>query len=274
MCKRPITKRRPLLECLEEKQLPSTVASTPPLENETSPDQLPVSNPDDAAAFDQDIVDEVDTDAVLYTQAGSSKGRSAKSQGNRTISPAAKKPLFGFLVYRITNPNRFNNRIKPPFTHVLVQSRQPIPGQVYNVLYVVVRNGTARTFDASNNLQVRFPGQHDSVPILTGDKQWKPGEWFIFYVLTKKYYPMPNVVSSGFEFNLGGARSVAIPGPSGIFLRITYNPAKFDRTLDWIVRNSPGVPGGPRGIRLGLPNTAMYEFLSAKTDRPDFGGYF
>ena len=110
-----------------------------------------------------------------------------------------------------------------------------MPGQVYNVLYVVVRNGTVHTFDASSGFRVRFPGQHNSVPILTGSEQWKPGQEFVFYVLTKKYYPVPNVVSSSFEFDLGGARSVAIPGPSGIFLRLKYNPATFARILDSIV---------------------------------------
>ena len=33
----------------------------------------------------------------------------------------------------------------------------------------------------------------------------KPGQDFIFYVLTKKYYPLLNQVTSGFQFKLGGA---------------------------------------------------------------------
>ena len=60
------------------------------------------------------------------------------------------KPNVGYLVYRITNPNRHNKTLMPPSAQVLVQSQQPIPGQIYNVLYVVVRNGTAKTFDASS----------------------------------------------------------------------------------------------------------------------------
>jgi hypothetical protein len=190
------------------------------------------------------------------------------------VSEAAVQPRFGYLVYRITNPNRFNNHLTPPFTHVLVQAAQPVPGQIYNVLYLAMRNGTAQTFDASSGFTVRFPGQSSPIPILTGNEQWKPGQEFIFYVLTKKYYPIRNQVTQGFVFDLGGAISVAIPGPSGIFLRVTYDPATFDQTLDWIVRFSPGVPGGPAGIKFGLPNTAIYEFVSAKTQRRDFGGYF
>ena len=185
----------------------------------------------------------------------------------------AKKPDYGFLVYRITNPNRYNNKLVPPFSHVLVQTQQPVPGQVYNVLQIAVRNGTAQTFNASSNFQVRFPGDPTTFPILTGTQTWAPGEEFVFYVLTKKYYPLPSQVHSGFEFSLDGARSIGIPGPSGIFLRVKYDPATFDKTLDWIVAYGPGAQGG-KGIKFGLPDTAIDEFVSSKTNRNDFSGYF
>jgi hypothetical protein len=185
----------------------------------------------------------------------------------------ATKPDYGYLVYRITNPNAFNNKLIPPFSQLLVQSHQPIPGQVYNVLYLAVRNGTAQTFDANSGFRVRFPGQRQSFPILAGSEQWKPGQEFVFYVLTKRYYPVPSIVNSGFEFDLGGAYSAAIPGPSGIFLRLKYNPAKFARTLNEIVAYGQGAQGG-KGPKFGLPDTAIYELLSAKTRRIDFGGYF
>jgi hypothetical protein len=209
-------------------------------------------------------------------------GQVAMSQGSGDLvlmpqpasqPPAAQKPNFGFLVYRITNPNRFNRTMPPPFVQVLVQAQQPIPGQVYNVLFVVVRNGTAQTFDSSGGFAVRIPQSTQSFPILTGNEQWKPGQRIVFYILTKKYYPMPSQQHSGFEFDLGGARSVAIPGPSGIFLRIKYDPAKFPQTLNNIVAFGQGNQGG-RGAAFGLPNTAINEFLSAKTRRIDFGGYF
>ena len=79
-------------------------------------------------------------------------------------SAAAAKPKFGYLVYRITNPNRFNDKLVPPFTQLQVQTRQPVAGQVYNVLYLAVRNGTANTFDASSGFSVRFPGAKVVVP--------------------------------------------------------------------------------------------------------------
>ncbi len=195
------------------------------------------------------------------------------SSNSGTVSTDLVISNHGYAVYRITNPNPYNDRLVPPFPHVNVQVRPPVPGQVYNVLYVAVRNGTAQTFNATDGLTVKFPGSPHVLPILTGNQVWKPGEEFIFYVLTKKYYPVPNVVSSGFEFNLDGIYSAAIPGPSGIFLRVTYNPATFDRVLDYIVTRGPGPEGG-KGIFFGLPDTALYEVLSAKTDRPDWGGYF
>jgi hypothetical protein len=190
-----------------------------------------------------------------------------------TVPPEGQKPSYGYLLYRITNPTPFNTKLTPPFTQVLVQTKQPVPGQVYNVLQVSVRNGTAKTFDSSSGFFVRFPGQKATFPILTGSEQWKPGQIFVFYVLSKEYYPIPKVVDGGFEFKLDGARSVGIPGPSGIFLRLKYDPATFANTLNWIVAYGPGAEGG-KGPRLGLPVTSINEFVSAKTRRSDFAGYF
>ncbi len=146
-------------------------------------------------------------------------------------------------------------------------------GQTYNVLYVTVRNGTAQTFDANSPFYVRLPNDPHTYPILTGDQQWKPGQVYIFYILSKKYYPLPSQVHSGYEFSLDGARSVAIPGPSGIYLRVKYDPATINQVLDHIVQFGPGAEGG-KGIKFGLPDTAINEFVSAKTHRNDFGGYF
>lgn len=181
--------------------------------------------------------------------------------------------MTGSLVYRLTNPSVHPITLKPPFQQVLVQAQQPFPGQVYNVLYVAVKNQTAQTFDASSGFSVKFSGSQYVAPILTGNQTWKPGQDIVFYVLTKKYYPVTNQVHSGFRFNLGGAGSVAIPGPSGIFLRVTYNPDTFPRILNWIVAFGPGAQGG-KGVKFGMPDTAIYGFLSAKTRKMDFGGWF
>ena len=153
-------------------------------------------------------------------------------------------------MFRITNtPWQTPVNLVPPFQQVLVQSAQPVPGQEYNVLYVVVKNGTAQTFTASNGFTVNLNNQARSLtfPILTGTQQWKPNQWIVFYVLTKKYYPV-SFVPGGFELFLGGRRSTLVPGPSGIFLRLIYKPATFARTLDWIVAFGQGAAVG-RGCK-------------------------
>jgi hypothetical protein len=243
---------RPGLERLEAKRPLAAGASTAPMAHLTARQPAEASSP----------------------AAREATGTPSAADGG-TVAARAVKPNVGFLVHRITQTNHFNSTMLPPFSgHVLVQAAQPVPGQVYNVLYVVVRNGTAQTFDASSGFSVGFPGAPHFFPILTGDEQWKPGQRIVFYVLTKKYYPLANQeVSNGFVFDLGGGKSVAIPGPSGIFLRLKYDPARINRQLDGIVAFGQGAQGGV-GPRFGMPDTAIYEFLSAKTRANDFGGLF
>jgi hypothetical protein len=249
MRERPTPRFRPDVERLEAKQLLAAGASTagvahltagPPAV--TSPPAVPKPAGDPAAVH------------------------------GGTITAKAVKPNFGYLVFRITNPSGSPNTLTPPFGHVLVQDRQPVPGQFYNILQVALKNETNQTFDASSGFFVRLPYQH-YFPILTGNETWKPGQDFIFYVLTKKYYPLANVVTSAFQFKLAGAWSTAIPGPSGIFLRIRYDPATINQILDYAVTRGPGAQGGA-GIKFGLPVTSIYAFVSAKEHRNDFGGYF
>ena len=139
---------------------------------------------------------------------------------------------------------------------------------------VAVKNGTSQTFNASTGFTVRMTNQPRSsaVPILTGTEQWKPGQVIVLYVLTKKYYPV-SFVAGGFQLDLGGRSSTLIPGPSGIFLRLKYDPATFSRTLNWIVAFGPGNESGA-GSQLGLPNTAINQIVDARTQRPDFAGHF
>jgi hypothetical protein len=178
-----------------------------------------------------------------------------------------------FLAFRVTNtPFQTPYPLIPPFQQVLVQSDQPIPGQTYNVLQIALKNGTAQTFNASNGFTVRLTTQTKAVPILAGTQEWKPNQVLVFYVLTKKYYPVPEV-AGGFEFDLGGVSSTLVPGPSGIFLRLKYNPAKFAKTLNWIVAYGQGNQTGI-GSKFGLPNTSINEFVAARTNRPDFGGRY
>jgi hypothetical protein len=202
--------------------------------------------------------------SVLTPSSVNLKGEPA-AMAHQAATPASAP---GFLAFRVTQKPY---KLVPPFQQVLVQSVQPIPGQVYNVLNIAVKNGTARTFDASSGFTVRLPGGH-SFPILTGTQEWKPQQVIVFYVLTKKYYPLAQV-PGGFQLDLGGRSSTLIPGPSGIFLRLTYNPHTFARTLDWIVAFGPGAQGG-LGPKFGLPDTAINEFVLATTRRIDYGGHF
>jgi hypothetical protein len=193
----------------------------------------------------------------------------------RTATPVFQKhhapASVGYLAYRVT---QVSYALVPPFQQVLVQSRQPVPGQVYNLNYVALKNNTAQTFDASSGFTVRLNNQSKSLafPILTGTEQWKPQQVIVFYVLTKKYYPV-SFVPGGFQFNLGGRSSTLVPGPSGIFLRLKYNPATFARTVDLIVAFGAGAQGG-LGPKFGMPDTAINSFVRASTRRIDFGGHF
>lgn len=178
-----------------------------------------------------------------------------------SVIPSPLAPRL--VVSRITNPTPTNAQLNPPFPQVLVQADLPRPGAVYNVLSVSMRNSTSLTFDASSGFTVGVTGGNRAYPILTGTDQWTPGQVRVFYILTKKYYPPNPVTSAGFVFNLGGSKGVAIPGPSGIFLRVRYNPATFEGVLDWIVAHGPGSKGHLRG----LPDTAIWEFTRAKAPK-------
>ncbi|QDV34712.1 hypothetical protein ElP_26060 [Tautonia plasticadhaerens] len=173
--------------------------------------------------------------------------------------PPSASPVSGVTMERITNPTPINTRIVPPLSQVRVQDREPIPGQSYNVVFVTVRNSTGRTFDARDGLAVQVTGQGPghSYPILSGADTWDPREVFVFYFLTKEYYPLEPVQSAGFEFNFVNPRVVAIPGPSGFFQRILYDPETFPRVLDAVVVGGPG----SKGRHLGLPDTSLWEII-------------
>mgnify|MGYP000872395722 CR=1 FL=1 len=187
------------------------------------------------------------------------KSAAVPVEAPRATRGRAVPPL---ALVRITNPTPFNARLVPPFRQIKVQDREPIPGQVYNVVFATVRNSTNRKYTSDDGFFVRVTGQtkEHKYPILTGDQVWRPGQVIVFYFLTKRYYPLRPVQSAGFQFDLGGFPGTAIPGPSGFFQRIHYlNPQSFERVLNGIVPYGPGA----RGTYLGLPNTSIWEFLPA-----------
>ena len=74
--------------------------------------------------------------------------------------------------------------------------------------------------------------------------------------------------------SISAARSsTLVPGPSGIFLRLTYDPAKFAKTLDWIVAYGQAAELG-KGPPAGMPDTAINEIIAADANRIDFAGRF
>jgi hypothetical protein len=205
-----------------------------------------------------------------------------KSGASQATGDAASKPTSlskSFLAYRITIPNYRLVHLVPPFQQVLVQRIQPVPGRQYNILFVAVQNGTGQTFTAANHFKVRLPGYTGSrrvvdhaFPILTGNQVWKPKTWIVFYALSKEYYPLSPQISAGFQLDTGRSSTI-VPGPSGIFLRLTYNPATFAKTLDWIVAYGQGAQQGA-GSALGLPDTVINELVASHSDRIDFAGHF
>jgi hypothetical protein len=167
------------------------------------------------------------------------------------------------VISRITNPTPTNAQLIPPFQQVRIQTVTPVTGAMYNILFVSVRNSTTQTFDASDGFTVKLSRGTLSVPILTGTEQWKPGQVMVFYILTKDYYPLSPQVSAGFQFKLGNqGGGITIPGPSGIYQRIQYNPATIEKIINFVVPFGPGA----KGHLLGLPDTALWEF-TAKSGR-------
>jgi hypothetical protein len=179
-------------------------------------------------------------------------------------TPHPPSPGNGFTLFRITDPKAPDpTNLFPPFQQVLVQNAQPVPGQVYNILQVAVKNGTGRTFDANSGFFVKVTGQHQAFPVLVGNQQWKPQQFSVFYVLTKQYFPViSHVINGGFVLDLAGSVGTVIPGPSAIFLRVKYNPATFPAVLNHIVVHGPGA----KGHTTGLADTAIWEFVSSNTD--------
>jgi hypothetical protein len=216
-----------------------------------------------------------DPQSVADAAAIKATNQNSTRTGGQHLRPAPAG-AYGYLGFRVTNtPWQTPYKLVPPFQQVLVQAAKPVPGKTYNVCFVTVKNGTSQTFTASDGFTVRLnnvPKSFSGFPILTGDEVWKPKQILVFYVLTKKYYPV-SFVGGGFQFDTGGRSWTAIPGPAGIFLRLKYNPATFARTLDWIVAYGQGNETG-KGAQFGLPNTTINEFVDARTHRQDFAGHF
>jgi hypothetical protein len=72
-------------------------------------------------------------------------------------------------------------RLVRRFQRVLIQRTQPVPGRVYNILFVAVMNRRGQTFTAANDFKARLAGftgtdrvVDRAFPVLTGNEVWKP----------------------------------------------------------------------------------------------------
>lgn len=268
MRKRSVQRMRPGIERLEARQTLNAGPSTNPLAMLGSApraaalqqfEELRRLREGRIALANQRRLDQVRAALPAQTAAGPT--------ANAAFQHQPRASVHGFTIDRITNPTPVSAIFNPPFQFVRVQTRDPIPGQSYNAIYISVRNRTHRTFTAADGMTVKVTtqGPGHNYPILTGDQVWKPGQTFVFYFLTKKYYTsaLNPPASAGFAFNFTEPRVVAIPGPSGIFQRIVYNPETFPNVLQSIVIGGPGA----KGHRLGLPDTDLWEIVpTSKAD--------
>ena len=121
----------------------------------------------------------------------------------------------------------------PPFGQVRADSAHLVPGAVYNLALLTVRNGTSQIFDSRSGFSVSVAGSSGSQAFPQGPNPWKPGDVLVFYVLTKNRFA-PN-----FTFDFQGNKSEK---PSNIYYNIQYNPTTFPGFLNSLV--STRVVGG------------------------------
>lgn len=172
----------------------------------------------------------------------------------------------GIKLDRVTNPRVFNGvsnaSLTPPYGYVLVQRQLPVPGQTYNLEFLSVYNATGKAITASDGYTVKTTNtaQGISFPILQGNQVWPAGGRIVFYIMTESYYKLNPSQTAGFTFNFLDPTTPlvnAIPGPSGIALRIKYDPTTIDHILQYYVTSGPGAIGH----QFGIPDTAIFNIF-------------
>ena len=119
----------------------------------------------------------------------------------------------------------------PPFGQYLAASSRPVPGAVYNLSFLTVRNGTSRAFDWRSGFSVDIVGQGGFQPFLPKGYLWNPGGVIVFYTLTADRFP------GSFTFDFNGSIQER---PNNIDYNIQYSPTTFPGTLDAIAARSLG----------------------------------
>jgi hypothetical protein len=144
------------------------------------------------------------------------------------FSPHLPSRLPQFQTYTL-GPD--SGQLVPPFGQIRADLTPLVPGSVYNLTFLTVRNGTSQTFNAASGFTVQLPGQGGFQPFLQGKSQWKPGGVIVFYVLSTSQFP------GSFSFKFNGP---AQEKPNNISYNIQYNPTTFPGTLNAIVAQSVG----------------------------------
>ena len=127
-----------------------------------------------------------------------------------------------------------------PFVQVRAEPAAPIPGAVYNVALLTVRNGTAQTFGAASGFSVRVSGSSRGASFPLGTAVWKPGQVLVLYSLTQTRFP-PN-----FTIGLPGGSTEK---PANLYYNVQYNPNTFPGLLNSLVATR--VVGDATGLSPG-----------------------
>jgi hypothetical protein len=122
--------------------------------------------------------------------------------------------------------------LAPPFGLVMVESSALLPGAVYNMALVTVRNGTSQTLTAESGLSFEVTGTSAAQPFPTGTYLWKPGQVLILISLTEDTFP------PDFTFNLQGT---SVEAPANLYYGIQYDPVTLPSIVTSLV---PTVVGG------------------------------
>jgi hypothetical protein len=114
----------------------------------------------------------------------------------------------------------------PPFGLMMVEPFALVPGAVYNLALVTVRNGTSQTLTAKSGLSYEVTGTSAAVTFPVGTYQWEPGQVLIFISLTEDAFP------PDFTFNLQGT---SVEVPTNLYYGIQYSPITLPDILSTIV---------------------------------------
>ena len=160
--------------------------------------------------------------------------------------------------------------LRPPFQQVLDASpTKPVPGQVYNVLYAQCQERDCATFD-SERQTARVRLQRTAVPLRrvisdpAGNEQWKPQAIALRSTFcTTKYYPGKPDGGRRISCSASPPGSwTLVPGPSAIFAQDPVRSSeRSPGRLTGSSRYGQGAQLGPRSAKLGMPDTAIKEFV-------------